>query len=83
MGKAKVNLNEFMDWCDENKAVPRDEDESFVLVSEFKVKENNKIKYFRVIITTLRLMSLALFSKSLLQLLNILTFFNILNYLIL
>ena len=81
MGKAKVNLNEFMDWCDENKAVSRDEDESFVLASEFK--ENNKIKYFRVIITTLRLMSLALFSKSLLQLLNILTFFNILNYLIL
>ena len=27
MGKAKVNLNEFMDWCDENKAVPRDEAE--------------------------------------------------------
>ena len=68
-----------MDWCDENKAVPRDEDESFDLVSEFKVKENNKIKYFRVIITTLRLMSLALFSKSLLQLLNTLTLFNILK----
>jgi len=38
LGKAKVDLNEFMDWCDENKAVPRDEDESFVLASEFKIK---------------------------------------------
>ena len=41
MGKAEADLNQFMDWCDENKAVPRDEDESFVLASEFKVKENN------------------------------------------
>ena len=63
MGKAKVDLSEFMEWCDSNKAVPSNSDESFVLANDYKLDEKKKIKHLRVIITTPRLLQLAFYSK--------------------
>jgi hypothetical protein len=56
-------LDELLNWCQTNSDVPEDKDEPFVVSFESKTKSNNKIKYLRILMSTLRLLELTKHSK--------------------
>ena len=59
LGKAKINLMELIEMCQEKKTVPSDLDKVFIIGLDYKVKKNGKIKHLRIVFTTLRLLELA------------------------
>jgi len=59
LGKAKINLMELIEMCQEKKTVPSDLDNVFIICLDCKVKKNCKIKHLRIVFTTLRLLELA------------------------
>jgi hypothetical protein len=64
LGDTKMNLKEFIEWCENNSGIPDDEDEVFILNFEYKLNGSKaKIKYVRAIFTTKRLLRFCLESK--------------------
>jgi len=49
LGKAKINLMELIEMCQEKKTVPSDLDKVFIIGLDCKVKKNGKIKHLRIV----------------------------------
>jgi hypothetical protein len=50
-------IQEIIKWCEENSIVPEDEDKVFCGAFEHKIRKNNTLKYMRIFVTTIRLVS--------------------------
>jgi hypothetical protein len=67
LGKSNILLNELAQWCTDHKQVPEDLDTPFVACSRFEVARKSKeIEKLNVVITTKRLLSIALKRKDIL-----------------
>jgi hypothetical protein len=62
LGASSVSLADLIEWCENKKLIPEDNDEVFVGTFTFKTNENNKIKYVRIFVTTKRLIMQATLS---------------------
>lgn len=63
-GSSNCTLSDFITWCEDNKAVPDDEDTTFCLNYEYLVHPNSlEVEYYRAFLTTKRLLSFMEFNK--------------------
>ena len=66
LGHSSVSIQELIDWCNEYSSLPEDLDEVFCGEFKFKFNSQNDIIYFRIFVTTKRLISLINFNPFLL-----------------
>jgi hypothetical protein len=83
-GSSQCNLIDLINWCEENNKIPEDNDKVFVGGFKHKIKENNKIKYLRIFLTTKRLINYVTYSRTYFSsLLFCLFLIGLINYLFL